>query len=104
MKYICPVCGYDGLYEQPWINDNPSDEICPCCGIQFGYTDAAGGDINTRKKIYREWRKKWINESMMWWSDSRKPPNDWNPEKQLANIGVILAEKYKKLKTNNNNH
>src|SRR3712207_8831748 len=39
---------------------SPSDEICPSCGIQFGYDDAAGGHIVKRHAIYREWRTQWI--------------------------------------------
>jgi hypothetical protein len=39
---LCPVCGF-GLWFQPWRAESPADEMCPCCGIQFGYDDAAGG-------------------------------------------------------------
>ena len=35
----CPACGFDGLFERPWTGDSASDEICPCCGIHFGYDD-----------------------------------------------------------------
>ena len=36
----CPACGFEGLDEEPWVGDSPSDDICPCCGMQFGYYDA----------------------------------------------------------------
>jgi broad specificity phosphatase PhoE len=42
----------------PWIDKNPSDEICPFCGIQFGYNDARP---DLREEIYREWRDAWID-------------------------------------------
>ena len=34
---ICPVCGYDGL-DEPAFDERGvgSDDICPCCGFQFG--------------------------------------------------------------------
>jgi hypothetical protein len=30
-----------GLGFLPWHDDSASDEICPCCYIQFGYDDAS---------------------------------------------------------------
>lgn len=50
---LCLVCGYD-LGFAPWVGVFPSDEICPCCGIQYGYDDAAGGNINERYLIYNK--------------------------------------------------
>lgn len=81
----CPVCGYK-LWFLPWENDSPSDEICPCCGIQFGYTDAAGGDEDKRLQLYKDWRKKWINDGMPWSSPGMSSPENWDPKKQLENI------------------
>src|SRR2546421_398332 len=43
----CPACGY-ALGFAPWDGESPSDEICPCCGIQFGYDDAHHGEKGTR--------------------------------------------------------
>lgn len=55
----CPACGYDKLDEPAWIAPNArgggSLEICPNCKMQFGYDDAAGGDPERRKVIWREW-------------------------------------------------
>jgi hypothetical protein len=86
-KYFCPVCGFE-LVSPAWENDSPSDEICPSCGIQFGYNDMID-NLQTRKMIYVEWRKKWIEEGMKFWS-TKNPfhpqPKDWDPEKQLENI------------------
>src|SRR5258708_40013703 len=64
-------------------------EICPCCGIQFGYTDCAGGDINRRRQLYRNWRERWIGQGMQWKS-IRERPADWNAVQQLRNIGVEI--------------
>ncbi len=49
----CLVCGCD-LDFASWVGVFLSDEICPCCGIQYGYDGAAGGDINKRHLIYLE--------------------------------------------------
>lgn len=87
-NYLCPICGFNIFTEfgiLPWDNDNPSDEICPSCGIQFGYTDAAGGDIEKRKKIYQQWRENWIKNGMKWrgGDDDKNKPKDWDPQQQL---------------------
>src|SRR5207253_394180 len=87
---VCPVCGFPGLYEPPRYSGG-SYEICPCCGIQFGYTDEAGGDIDKRTSIYQQWREKWIKDGMVWSSRGRNPPSGWNPVAQLKNIGIDLS-------------
>lgn len=78
----CPVCGYELGFE-PWDGISSSDEICPCCYIQFGYDDVAGGDLNKRNLIYEKWRVHWIKEGMLWKSKGVKPPDNWDPIKQL---------------------
>ena len=81
----CPVCGYD-LDFVPWKDDSPSDEICPSCGIQFGYDDTAGGNLQKRNLAYSVWRCNWISEGMPWKSIGIKQPYDWDPKKQLKKI------------------
>jgi hypothetical protein len=81
-SYYCPACGFLLDFE-PWSNESPSDEICPCCGIQFGYDDAAGGNMQRRSELYQEWRRDWIAKGMPWRSEGAPAPRDWNPGKQL---------------------
>ena len=91
-KELCPVCGYNffkKFHECPWSGDSASDEFCPSCGIQFGYDDAAGGDLELRKNIYMEWRDKWINNTMQWDSPGVKKPNNWKPKEQLRQLEEI---------------
>jgi hypothetical protein len=57
-QWTCPVCELPLDFE-PWTNGVGSQEICPRCGIQFGYADCAGGDEAKRKVIYAEWRGRW---------------------------------------------
>jgi hypothetical protein len=83
---MCPACGYNGLAEAPWVEDMPSDEICPSCGIQFGYDDAAGGDIERRSRIYADWRARWRSAGCPWSSQGHQPPPDWDPEEQLRRV------------------
>lgn len=78
----CPVCGYPELTDEPYAQASGSLEICPSCGIQFGYDDAAGGDIHGRIRIWRAWRIRWEQAGHIWWS-STEPPNDWNGRLQL---------------------
>jgi hypothetical protein len=87
--HLCPVCGYD-LWFAPWVGDSAADEICPSCGIQFGYDDAAGGDPAARPAVYAEWRAAWIAKGMPWDKGYSEPPPDWNPLKQLQRIGITL--------------
>lgn len=90
VRYLCPVCGYDGLFDPPWRGDSPSDDICPSCGIQFGYHDAAGGDLVRRQEIYREWRERWIEQGMPWHSASvEPPPANWDPTVQLRRVTSV---------------
>lgn len=82
--FVCPVCGYDGLYEPAWDNDAPSDEICPSCGTHFGFDDAAGGEADRRAIRHRELRDHWRASDCPWFSQNRLPPHEWNPCVQLA--------------------
>lgn len=81
----CPVCGFD-LGLRPWDGDSPSDEICPSCGMHFGYYDATPEGPEGRAAIYAEWRQCWIDEGMPWRGASQ-PPADWNPAEQLKRLG-----------------
>jgi hypothetical protein len=80
----CPVCGFN-LGFKPWQGESASDEFCLSCGIQFGYTDSAGGDLEARKQLYVDWRCKWIAEGMPW-RGVIAPPKGWDPRRQLENL------------------
>lgn len=55
-RYKCPVCEFDfGM-----TNWEDSLQMCPGCGIEFGYNDAAGGVKQRRPTIYQYWREAWI--------------------------------------------
>ena len=79
MKYVCPVCNYDGLDQKPY-NDRGygSYEICLCCGFQFGVDD-----FPDKEQGIREWRERWIENGCRWtYGQHLKPPN-WDPVEQL---------------------
>jgi hypothetical protein len=76
----CPACGYP-LDFAPWTGNSPSDEICPCCFIQFGLDDS--GNVAHRKTTYHAWRERWIASGMLWMSKSRSKPQNWDPRAQL---------------------
>jgi len=82
MDHTCPVCGYVGLYEPPRSLETGagSDEICPSCGFQFGFDD------DDRGISYEQWRQKWRDSGMRWFSTGRKPPDGWDPSEQLARV------------------
>jgi len=78
-NYHCRVCGlyYDDL---PWGEDGatPIFEICPCCGVEFGYEDRTYETV----KMFRE---KWLLAGSKWFMQKEKPL-EWNLEEQLRNI------------------
>jgi hypothetical protein len=80
MIYTCPICGNPNLTRRPYNDDDTSasDEICPCCGFQFGYDDHASG------RTHAAWRRHWIDSEMPWFSRGRRPPPGWDPAAQLA--------------------
>ena len=68
MKNICPVCGYEGLFDPPYDkNGYGSYEICPCCGFQFGLDDYPDKD-----KGIADWREKWEAVGRSWFSTVRR--------------------------------
>ncbi|HEU5088394.1 MAG TPA: hypothetical protein VFT99_13150 [Roseiflexaceae bacterium] len=71
-QHQCPVCGYGGLRESPHAH---TFEICPCCGIEFGYDDATSS--------HAELRAEWIAAGAHWWSEYTPPPPNWNAADQL---------------------
>ena len=69
VKHVCPVCGYEDLYEPPYDAEGwGSFEICPCCGFQFGYDD----DPDKEEGI-AGWRHEWVEKGRPWFSRSRLP-------------------------------
>ena len=80
---ICPVCGYDGLDEPPFNERGAgSDDICPCCGFQFGLDDFPYED---RERLVAEWRERWADGGCVWkFPSDGLPPEGWDPQAQLA--------------------
>lgn len=81
----CPVCGYRFLDFVPWVEFSSSDEICECCGTQFGYHDAASfEDRAVRAAVHRRLRERWVENGAHWHFPRDKPPPGWNAADQLA--------------------
>jgi hypothetical protein len=81
-KYLCPVCGFEGLTEPPFdMNNDPSFEVCSCCGFEFGFD----GENNPER--FMEYRKHWISEGTPWFNAKLKP-NDWDYKEQLKNVST----------------
>ena len=78
MKHRCPVCGFAMPFP-------PSDNnICSCCGTEFGYDDL--------RRSHTELRKNWRAHGMRWFSEHMPPPTDWDPTAQLNSIILTGAE------------
>jgi prolyl-tRNA editing enzyme YbaK/EbsC (Cys-tRNA(Pro) deacylase) len=87
MDHICPVCGYEELYEPPYdARGCGSYEICPACGFQFGVDDDP-----EKEPAHRAWRLKWAKGGYPWFSSARKPPEGWTPEKPIARLRRFFA-------------
>lgn len=81
MTFVCPVCGYDGLEEEPRpASGGGSFEICPSCGFQFGVSD------DDRGFTHDAWREQWIEGGMIWDKGRSQPPRGWDPIEQLARV------------------
>jgi len=66
MKYICPICNYPDLDEEPYC----SYEICPRCWFEPGYEDGGAGlekDSEEREKKLQELRIKWLENGRLCW-------------------------------------
>lgn len=75
--YNCPVCGFPGLMEPAYDEHGYSSfDICPCCGIEFGYHDFT--------RTHAELRKEWIEKGCPWTSTIEDPPLGWNAAEQLT--------------------
>ncbi|MGH9150346.1 MAG: hypothetical protein ACRD0F_08400 [Acidimicrobiales bacterium] len=74
------------MSDPPWAGGRASKEVCPSCGIQFGYDDAAASGPVERRDAYERWREAWIRGGMQWFSPSRRPPARWDPHAQLRRL------------------
>ncbi len=79
----CRVCGWL-LTDPPWGADGrtPLFDYCPCCGVEFGYQDAAPAGA-------RRFRELWLAKGAPWSEPDQRPPN-WDLNAQLAAIPVLF--------------
>jgi hypothetical protein len=81
-KYRCRVCGLDHYPDLPWGENGkePSNIICHCCGVEFGYED--DGSAAHLAGI----RKHWVEvENCKWFWPKGRPP-DWDMAQQIRGI------------------
>lgn len=107
MKYICPVCGYKGLDEPAYNNEEKleggSYEICMCCQFQFAVDDDVeleNGEFLTVKDAHNIYRNIWfsfgapvfiIEYYPTEYQENGKVERE-HLEKQFKNIGINLNE------------
>lgn len=84
---MCPVCGYPQDPEHPLFDENgwPTYFICPCCAFESGFD-------GTEEVHFRQYRRRWIRKGMPWFARDRKPPEGWDPIKQMRDAGIRLDE------------
>ena len=59
----------------PFPPEDLSCNICPCCGIEFGYDDFYF--------THAELRESWVNKGAKWFSEFTPAPLGWNAQEQL---------------------
>lgn len=71
---FCRVCGLEQTYLQYGEDGTtPTFEICPCCGVEFGYEDATiAGAVR--------FREVWIRGGKVWFHVNEMPEN-WSWER-----------------------
>ena len=95
VRYMCPVCGFDGLDDPPYELDGHSATvglhgeplvveigsathlICPSCSFHFGYDDELqlldvpdDQILIELDHIFRRWREQWIAGGTKFWSSA----------------------------------
>jgi hypothetical protein len=85
--YICPVCRYDRLSSPPYrrwppphdvalrppyesMLGQPSYEVCPRCGFEFGNDDDPG---TGEPESWEEYRKAWEAQGAPWFDPGTNP-------------------------------
>lgn len=78
----CRICGYLPP-EPPWgINgDAPTFEICPCCGVEWGYEDVSQTSAD-------RFRQRWLAGGAPW-QDKRTPQDGLGVQERLARLQLF---------------
>jgi hypothetical protein len=81
-EYYCLVCGLS-IDEPAWGIDNglSTHDICPCCGVEFGYEDSTLEGI-------KRYRNSWIAKGAQWF-DKKVRPIGWQIEDQISNVPAM---------------
>lgn len=84
LEKYCRVCGYEPP-APPYGPDGttPSFDICPCCGVEWGYEDFT--PIGVKK-----YRDSWLADGAPW-CYKKQPMDGLTTADRLARIGVKLA-------------
>jgi hypothetical protein len=75
----CRVCGFSNE-APPWGTDGktPLFDMCPCCGVEFGYEDATALGA-------RGYRDEWLARGAQWHDPACKP-EAWDLSLQLPRV------------------
>lgn len=85
--FKCRVCGWQGLQHRPFFPYS-SNEICACCGTQYGLDVVDDLDIE-------EVRRNWIDDGAPWFDDeadvSPGKPDEWSVAAAIRQIEKELG-------------
>ncbi|KSU50977.1 hypothetical protein AS033_06240 [Exiguobacterium indicum] len=97
--YICPVCGCDKLEDPPYYEHFAgSNEICPCCGFEFGVDDFDCVEIDMKqlsdeeiiKQAHEIYRQNWINHQFKLFDPSKFRESEKSGKR--LNVDVALKQ------------
>jgi len=92
---VCLACGFDLKAVPWWPRERSWEEICVCCGIQYGLDDVIARDgIAERVEAYAVWRKAWVLKGMPWFSLGASPLGAIDFEKNLSDLDWLIGEKW----------
>ncbi|MCO5057435.1 MAG: hypothetical protein M9905_06075 [Rhizobiaceae bacterium] len=75
----CRVCGLEQAEPQYGKDGvSPTFDICPCCGVEFGYQD-------TIRDAVLKFRDEWLASGAKW-AEPKKQPTNWDLPKQLSQV------------------
>ena len=83
MSTRCHVCCFD-IGGPPWGESgrDPTFDICPCCGCEFGHEDCRASGVLRH-------RQRWSDAGFPWFREDERPVG-WSAEHQLQMLPQAL--------------
>ena len=105
-QFSCPICGWSGLTANPYKNMPPlaqlpklmppyskhwglgSNEICSCCGFEFGNSDE--GLYPENNYSFESYLFEWYHQEKARWDVPTERPENWSLRQQMESAGLVV--------------